>query len=146
LDELKAKSVRIIIADFYASAARAVICGAYQKKMTASDGYIWFLPMWYPADWYDTDVHNFNASAEDFIPCTTAEMAQVLAGSIFVVEYNKPYVHNIHNISYHNHTMVEGVRRSDTVLLICWLIPAQKDPRGSIYREGMSIGLNTIVN
>jgi hypothetical protein len=33
--------------DFYDHAARAVMCEAYHQKMTAKEGFVWFLPVWF---------------------------------------------------------------------------------------------------
>ncbi|CAG2064110.1 unnamed protein product, partial [Timema podura] len=58
LEELKGKNARIIIADMYDPAARAVMCEAFHLEMTADKGYVWFLPLWLSPNWYDTDFYN----------------------------------------------------------------------------------------
>lgn len=81
LEELKAKGARIIIGDFYDYAARAVMCDAYKLGMTASNGYQWFLPLWYTSDWFDTDLHNSVSTQEDeHISCSTDEMIEAING------------------------------------------------------------------
>ncbi|OXA51550.1 Gamma-aminobutyric acid type B receptor subunit 1 [Folsomia candida] len=81
LQDLKSKKAKIIIGDFYDHAARAVMCEAYHQKMTAKEGFVWFLPVWFMRDWYDTDKHNFQTDKEP-IPCTTAEMIQAINGHL----------------------------------------------------------------
>lgn len=51
------------------------MCEAYKLKMTAKEGYVWFLPVWLNSTWYDTDV--YNANHKDAVNCTTEEMIQV---------------------------------------------------------------------
>ncbi|PSN54801.1 hypothetical protein C0J52_02008 [Blattella germanica] len=67
LEELKNKKVHIIIADMFDDAARDVMCQAYHLKMTAHEGYVWFLPLWLAPDWYDADHYNYTQ-------CTTQQM------------------------------------------------------------------------
>nr|XP_045607313.1 atrial natriuretic peptide receptor 2-like isoform X2 [Procambarus clarkii] len=74
LNDLKNKNYYIIIGDFYQDVAREVICDAFHLKMTGYEGYLWFLPHWYSAGWYDTDhIPTYNK-------CTTAEMHRALQG------------------------------------------------------------------
>lgn len=68
---------RIIIADVYDSAARSVMCAAYQLKMTAAEGYVWFLPQWLNQNWYNTDELNPMANVHEKVECSTAQMAEV---------------------------------------------------------------------
>lgn len=71
LEEMKSKSVRIIIGDVYDEAARDMMCQAFHLDMTAYQSYVWFLPGWLSHDWYDTDHYN------NTVPCTTQQMRQV---------------------------------------------------------------------
>lgn len=71
LEEMKSKSVRIIIGDVYDEAARDMMCQAFHLEMTAYHSYVWFLPGWLSHDWYDTDHYN------NTVPCTTQQMRQV---------------------------------------------------------------------
>lgn len=56
------------------------------QKMTAYEGYVWFLPSWYSKDWYDVDFYNHPSSSREAdslkenVPCTTAEMEHATAG------------------------------------------------------------------
>lgn len=68
---------RIIIADVYDTAARSVMCAAYQLGMTAAEGYVWFLPQWLNQNWYNTDEINPTLRVHDRVDCTTAQMAEV---------------------------------------------------------------------
>ena len=70
LEELKSKKVHIIIGDMVEEAARDVMCQAYHLKMTAHEGYVWFLPRWLAPDWYDTVRYKFR-------DCTTQQMIHV---------------------------------------------------------------------
>ncbi|KAK9870582.1 hypothetical protein WA026_008145 [Henosepilachna vigintioctopunctata] len=47
LEGLKKKRARIIIADVVSDVLRLIMCEAYKLKMTAKEGYIWFLPISY---------------------------------------------------------------------------------------------------
>ncbi|XP_060518097.1 receptor-type guanylate cyclase gcy-13-like isoform X2 [Cylas formicarius] len=78
LEDLKNKRARIIIADVVDDDAREVMCEAYKLKMTASDGYVWFLPMWLNRTWYNTDY--FNAVLNEGVKCTTEEMIKAING------------------------------------------------------------------
>ncbi|KAG8222593.1 hypothetical protein J437_LFUL002585 [Ladona fulva] len=60
--DLKNKNARIIIADIYDDAARSVMCEAYHLKMTAYNGYVWFLPSWLSPLWYDTESYDASIS------------------------------------------------------------------------------------
>lgn len=51
------------------------MCEAYKLSMTASEGYVWFLPMWLNSTWYNTDYFNMNKN--ETVNCTTAEMIKV---------------------------------------------------------------------
>ncbi|CAL8112812.1 unnamed protein product [Orchesella dallaii] len=81
LQDLKSKKAKIIIGDFYDHAARAVMCEAYHQKMTAREGFVWFLPVWFLKDWYDTNKHNQYDEKEN-IPCNTTEMIQAINGHL----------------------------------------------------------------
>nr|CAD7426195.1 unnamed protein product [Timema monikensis] len=85
LEELKGKNARIIIADMYDPAARAVMCEAFHLEMTADKGYVWFLPLWLSPDWYDTDFYNKKAASNnktENISCTTSEMIKAINGHL----------------------------------------------------------------
>lgn len=49
--------------------------------MTAANGYVWFLPLWFTSNWYDTDKVN-SAAKEDFerVDCTTEQMIMAIDG------------------------------------------------------------------
>ena len=49
------RGARIIIGEFFERAARVTMCEAYKQGMTQRQGYVWFLPGWYHANWYDVD-------------------------------------------------------------------------------------------
>nr|CAD7258606.1 unnamed protein product [Timema shepardi] len=85
LEELKGKNARIIIADMYDPAARAVMCEAFHLGMTADKGYVWFLPLWLSPDWYDTDFYNKKTASNnktENISCTTPEMIKAINGHL----------------------------------------------------------------
>nr|CAD7396592.1 unnamed protein product [Timema poppensis] len=85
LEELKSKNARIIIADMYDLAARAVMCEAFHLEMTADKGYVWFLPLWLSPDWYDTDFYNKKTASNnktENISCTTTEMIKAINGHL----------------------------------------------------------------
>ncbi|CAH0390440.1 unnamed protein product [Bemisia tabaci] len=75
--DLKSKSARIIIADVNEKAAREVMCTAYRLRMTAKEGYVWFLPPWHGKSWYDTDHYN---QAHENVTCTTDQMTDAING------------------------------------------------------------------
>ncbi|CAH0557671.1 unnamed protein product [Brassicogethes aeneus] len=77
LQDLKSKTAKIIIADVIERVARTVMCEAYNLKMTAYDGYVWFLPMWFNLTWYNTDYFN---TQNEHVNCTTAEMLKSING------------------------------------------------------------------
>ncbi|XP_015109781.1 uncharacterized protein LOC107036360 [Diachasma alloeum] len=78
LEDFKSKRARIIIADVYDRLTRQVMCQAYKLEMLPAKGYVWFLPLWLEANWYDTDYYNIY-NHED-VPCTTAEMLVAIDG------------------------------------------------------------------
>ncbi|XP_046676612.1 receptor-type guanylate cyclase gcy-4-like [Homalodisca vitripennis] len=82
LEEMKSRSVRIIIGDVYDSAAREMMCQAYQLQMTAYQSYVWFLPAWLAPDWYDTDRYNKKSDSSETVPCSTAEMLEAINGHL----------------------------------------------------------------
>lgn len=87
--ELREQNVRVIIADFYGTLARAVMCEAFRQKMTGHDGYVWFLPSWYGPDWWDVDFYNSPTTPSDprpqeSIPCTTQDMEYAIEGHFIV--------------------------------------------------------------
>merc|ERR1712083_557503 len=55
LNKMKNDGTRIIIGDFFETAAVQVMCDAKKEGMTQENGYVWFLPAWYRKDWYDLD-------------------------------------------------------------------------------------------
>ncbi|XP_076448850.1 uncharacterized protein LOC143285448 [Babylonia areolata] len=87
--ELRDQNVRVIIADFFGTVARAVMCEAYKQRMTAHEGYVWFLPSWYAPDWWDVDFFNSPPSPSDprpqeHVPCTTEELLYAIEGHMIV--------------------------------------------------------------
>ncbi|KAL3282262.1 hypothetical protein HHI36_005453 [Cryptolaemus montrouzieri] len=68
LEDLKRKRARIIIADVVNEVARLIMCEAYKLKMTAKEGYVWFLPIAY------------NSIQGGIINCTAEEMEQAANG------------------------------------------------------------------
>lgn len=83
--DLRAQNVRVIIADFFVFAARAVMCEAWRQRMTAREGYVWFLPAWYSEDWWDVDYYNSPPShgdprPQESTPCTTQNMEYAIDG------------------------------------------------------------------
>ncbi|KAJ8975821.1 hypothetical protein NQ317_003857 [Molorchus minor] len=78
LVDLKSKRARIIIADVVDDIARTVMCEAYKLKMTARQGYVWFLPVWLNTTWYNTDY--FNMYKNEKVNCTTKEMIKAITG------------------------------------------------------------------
>ncbi|XP_012274072.1 uncharacterized protein LOC105696282 isoform X2 [Orussus abietinus] len=79
LQDLKQKRARIIIADVYDEVARQVMCQAHKLEMTATQGYVWFLPLWLRPRWYDTD--EYNRRGEE-VPCTTVQMMSAINGHL----------------------------------------------------------------
>lgn len=51
------------------------MCEAYHMKMTAKQGYVWFLPLWLPTDWYNTTI--FNETRGLPLTCDTNQMIEV---------------------------------------------------------------------
>lgn len=87
--DLRSKNVKIIIADFYMPAARAVMCEAYRQRMTSHQGYVWFLPSWYPNDWWDVDYYNSSprpkeSRTQEYVPCSS-EMMKYATDGYFVL-------------------------------------------------------------
>lgn len=66
----------VIIGDFYEDIARHIMCLAYHSKMTARQGYVWFLPKWYSRNWYESILE----STEEFEGCTVEQMRDALEG------------------------------------------------------------------
>lgn len=55
------------------------------QRMTAHEGYVWFLPSWYAKHWWDVDYYNNPPSPGDsyeqeHIPCTTEDMEYAVNG------------------------------------------------------------------
>ncbi|XP_048752685.2 atrial natriuretic peptide receptor 2-like isoform X2 [Ostrea edulis] len=78
--DLRSANARIIIADFFPSTARLVMCEAYKQRMTGHEGYVWFLPGWYEHDWWDVDYHNKQVHPQDAVPCDTGMMRYAVDG------------------------------------------------------------------
>lgn len=79
LQKLKKSNHRIIIGDLYATTARHVLCQAHKQKMTAKDGFIWFLPRWFHADWYKNNTTR--KEGDEIEDCTTQEMEEAINGT-----------------------------------------------------------------
>lgn len=78
IDELKRREVKIIILMSFEKAARAVLCEAYHRGLTAHGGYVWFLPPWFPDQWWLTD--DTKKHAGEKIPCTNEQMKSAIDG------------------------------------------------------------------
>jgi len=78
MEELKRTGVKIVIMTSFEQSARAIICEAYHKGMTAKDGYVWFLPNWFTRSWWNTD--RYNRDFNERVPCSTAEMTRAMQG------------------------------------------------------------------
>lgn len=55
------------------------------QRMTAHEGYVWFLPSWYSDDWWDVDYYNSPPShgdnrPQEHIPCNTENMEYAIEG------------------------------------------------------------------
>ncbi|XP_014212740.1 receptor-type guanylate cyclase gcy-3-like [Copidosoma floridanum] len=85
LEDLKQKRAKIIISDVYDPVARFIMCKAYKLKMTAIQGYVWFLPPWLRNDWFDTDSYN---SRGENTPCSTVEMKEAINGYLAISHAN----------------------------------------------------------
>ncbi|KAH3769941.1 hypothetical protein DPMN_171220 [Dreissena polymorpha] len=120
--DLRAQNVRVIIADFFVFAARAVMCEAWRQRMTAHEGYVWFLPSWYSEDWWDVDYYNSrphpgDSRPQEHIPCTTNNMEYAIDGH-FVLQktYTDPdnttVVGGI-NISHYKMMYAQRVGKAD---------------------------------
>uniref|UniRef100_A0A224XI24 Gamma-aminobutyric acid type B receptor subunit 2 n=1 Tax=Panstrongylus lignarius TaxID=156445 RepID=A0A224XI24_9HEMI len=82
LEEFKEIDARIIIADVNDEAARVVMCEAYHMKMTAKQGYVWFLPLWLPTEWYNTTI--FNETRGIPLSCDTNQMIEAINGHLAI--------------------------------------------------------------
>ncbi|XP_012937195.1 uncharacterized protein LOC101848348 [Aplysia californica] len=86
LQEFKMQNVRVIIADVFSNVAREIMCEAYKLQMTAHDGYVWFLPSWYPEDWVDVEYYNSEPNHQEAyaqrenVPCTSAQVEYAAQG------------------------------------------------------------------
>ncbi|KAL4235040.1 hypothetical protein ACF0H5_006678 [Mactra antiquata] len=83
--DLREQKVRVIIADVFMFAARAIMCEAWRQRMTAHEGYVWFLPSWYNSDWWDVDYYNSPPRSGDnrpqeSVPCNTINMEYAING------------------------------------------------------------------
>ena len=106
---MKDRGAKIIIGDFYSTAARKVMCQAYKSQMTQKQGYVWLLPGWFTRTWYDVDKlrqqqekndkdepkitysHDDIRVGDDIkvgeLPnCTTEEMVEALNGHFSLVQ------------------------------------------------------------
>ncbi|KAG5675764.1 hypothetical protein PVAND_005641 [Polypedilum vanderplanki] len=73
LKELKSSNHHIIIADFQDDELmKLLMCTASKLKMTAQNGYVWFLPVFMSIRMNETEVMNNNQS------CTAGELKEVL--------------------------------------------------------------------
>ena len=50
--------------------------------MTASEGYVWFLPAWFTQNWWLTE--RYNEFFSEGVPCTSAEMERAVQGHFFL--------------------------------------------------------------
>ncbi|RUS70621.1 hypothetical protein EGW08_021618, partial [Elysia chlorotica] len=96
LQEFKEQRVRVIIADVSSHVARQIMCEAFKQKMTGYEGYIWFLPSWYPLHWQDVDYYNSEPSLQEVansphfvqesVPCTTNQMERATQGHFVLAQ------------------------------------------------------------
>ncbi|XP_043236626.1 receptor-type guanylate cyclase gcy-5-like isoform X2 [Amphibalanus amphitrite] len=77
LKDLREQNARIIIADMYQVAARAIMCEAYHQNMTAKEGYLWFLPEWFSGGWFNTPAFSGNNKR-----CSIDQIMQALDGHL----------------------------------------------------------------
>lgn len=86
--------------------------------MTSYQGYVWFLPSWYPNDWWDVDFYNSSPDAQEsrtqeYVPCSTDMMKYatdgyfvlsktfadsdntLIVGNISVGQYKKMYAKRV---------------------------------------------------
>ena len=84
MKDLKKKKVKLIIGELDKTRALQVMCEAYHQNMTARQGYVWFLPIDFSPNWYDTDwlKANDTAAQDKLIPCPTAQMIQAINGHL----------------------------------------------------------------
>lgn len=87
MEDLKRNRAKIIIADVNDEVARTVMCDAYKLGMTAREGYVWFLPKWLNATFYNTDYFNKPEGGKENINCTTAQMIKVFIFAYFLSVY-----------------------------------------------------------
>ena len=56
----------------------------YVQKMTAYEGYVWFMPAWFTERWWDTDSFNSQKNnsgiLNENVPCSTEEMLKAIQG------------------------------------------------------------------
>ncbi|XP_072021432.1 uncharacterized protein [Amphiura filiformis] len=79
--DIKSKKSHIIIGYVNDYSARKLMCEAYKQGTTSYQGYQWFLPDWYPSQWWDTDFYNGpNYLIREDVSCTTAQMAKAIDG------------------------------------------------------------------
>ncbi|KAF0297153.1 putative molluscan insulin-related peptide(s) receptor [Amphibalanus amphitrite] len=93
LKDLREQNARIIIADMYQVAARAIMCEAYHQNMTAKEGYLWFLPEWFSGGWFNTPAFSGNNKR-----CSIDQIMQVLVSARLVELLN---VTDFHGVSGH---------------------------------------------
>jgi hypothetical protein len=86
--------------------------------MTSYQGYVWFLPSWYPNDWWDVDFYNSSpdpqeSRTQEYVPCSTDMMKYatdgyfvlsktfadsdntLIVGNISVGQYKKMYAKRV---------------------------------------------------
>ena len=79
------------------------------QRMTAHEGYVWFLPSWYSNDWWDVDYYNSQPNLGDTrpqenIPCTTENMEYAVNGHFILQKtFSDP----------DNTTVIGGINISD---------------------------------
>lgn len=78
LEDIKKSKTHVIIADMYEQTARLVMCEAFKLKMTAAEGYVWFLPGMFGFDWHDTK--HYNEYSQESVNCTSEELRAAIKG------------------------------------------------------------------
>ncbi|GFN92404.1 guanylate cyclase [Plakobranchus ocellatus] len=98
LREFKEQKMRIIIAEVTSDVARQIMCEAFKQSMTGYEGYVWFLPSWYPLHWQDVEFYNSKPSlhetvrppyyARESVPCTTSQVERAAQGHFVLSQTN----------------------------------------------------------
>ena len=69
--------MRIIVGvNFFDYVARRLLCLAYREKMTMEHGYQWFLPGWYPRDWWNTT--KYTDDFDKYVETASVELGQTV--------------------------------------------------------------------